>query len=1677
MSTILFTVDPSSPILKLGADHTTLLSYQSPEGDNILLYALKKDCRKTLKFLSSYPFLMAQLMSDKSKSSLAIRDAICRGSLDIIFEYLHLSEFDLMQFNEPDETLLQHCAAKGYLNGLKELLTLSSQHIFLEKPDSKGFTPIIHAILSGHQNLEIATMLLKAGSSVASLKNFRTAEKNESILALAAKTSSTEMLDFLLKIEGIQELLAVQNSNKNTPVLIAALSGKIENMKLLLQYRVSIDSLLSYRYNTNNTILDYAVSKENMELITCIREATQKQIASLISIHSSTNSRSTLFLAITKDNPEILKMLFDMKTLLNFRSEKGETTILHIVVGNKAHNLLIFFLGLKEFWNLFEIKDSKGNTPLVQAAFWGDAECIDKMIKYGADYKVLSEWRFQSATLLMAVAPTIRSQSLKYLLSLPELRSQLEMRDYKGRTAICFAAVNGNSEALQCFLEAGASPQILAEWTDEKKSTLLTIIASTRKPDSANKEVVKTLEILFKDPSFAVLINLQDVEKRTALLHAALKGNAAVFNFLLQKNAETENLLNYQDYNGNNILQVLINVRHLNILEIFLDHPQCKLWATQNARLQHAFNTLMKRQSFSATDTDIVMCLTKFGASIHDLYFSSTEMLNHGTVLTKKFLSNDDAATRKSHLEYMNWLLSFEAAKALLDVPNKDKHYPLTNALYLYSFEEVELLIKAGARTSMLSTIRYPMDLWGLKITPDIFEGILLFNTIDKVKKLEWLIKLPEMRSIIIPTDMQKWLMLYLQKFPVPAISDVPSRPLNEIIAEFRGVINFLCENGASLTAALSLRDPEDNTLLTRFLKSDISITRERMVILLSLPGIEKLINVCNRNSETPILLALKHEHYATIPELISKGAKFPSDIFQKQNSDGNTVLQLAIVKNLTEFAKYLIVLPYHKTFIDNKNSLGATALLLAFLNGNVEIVRGLLAANASTKELVEYRDDSQKNILQVLATKEFSEEVQLELTKLSLHRLMLDENALKLAFRDAIYYGRSGIFQALYAYNPRLGDNLQNWRDEDGNSVLMFSVIKNHKMLPCLFEPKLVCENGKSLGDNLLNVTNNAGRTPLVEAIIRGYDYVVSYLLQHGARTTELFSYQEKGENLLMLCIRKRFIPASLLSIPNFDALLKAVLEFRFDNGNTVLHDIISDKTMADVEFIKRLLYLCSDLRQLLAVQNKNKETPLLLAVLKDKVETIKVLLQYRRNAGELIDFRFEYGGILAYVTYQGSFEMLQLLLSLKIGNRYLKDITNASVTIWNKSKYTSESIAVLRGDQRIADLFGIKLLEWVDKSDAFGSGNSVLNEAAMVGFKLGIENLLKIPEFKAKIRTPDAEGHTPVIKAIMHGHKEVILLLQANGSESFEELATFRDLKGNTLLNLAIQSNRNSEAAVAELLTNPLFQKQINDPAVQPLVDAALKRNHKIFRWLLEAGANIENIALEKFKVYFLTDDFAKNVHSAMNIMRLSRTTIPKSEMTAKIHDYVNCLKAGASPQQRDAEGNTPLHLVAAAGNYFLIDILLLYKTNLFSKNNAGETPVQLAERGSSINKFATVASLYIAMTEDVLSRAIISSSASDYIQTAFEAACQISDPDEQGGMILACIQKISDYKEIFQHFKREDVIRAILLIKEGSQFFKKAQFELARIYFDGYKSKAKQNTLFPEDSDSEECVSLQP
>lgn len=231
----------------------------------------------------------------------------------------------------------------------------------------------------------------------------------------------------------------------NERLLYAAEEGKLETIKVLLQYGADIEAKDGLR----RTPIVLAAYWNHREVVMYLRQQ---------GAYIGRRGRTFFHFAAFWNQDEIVKHLIQQENAdIEAKDEDGKTA-LHFAA-NHGNNKLVEYL-LSEGANI-EARDNDGRTPLLDAAAGGHDETVTYLLSKGAHIKAQDK---NGWTLLQWAARKGDSKLVTYLLS---KGANSEAKGFYGRTPLLSAAVGGHLEVLRLLLSKGANIEAQDEngWT------------------------------------------------------------------------------------------------------------------------------------------------------------------------------------------------------------------------------------------------------------------------------------------------------------------------------------------------------------------------------------------------------------------------------------------------------------------------------------------------------------------------------------------------------------------------------------------------------------------------------------------------------------------------------------------------------------------------------------------------------------------------------------------------------------------------------------------------------------------------------------------------------------------------------------------------------------------------------------------------------------------------------------------------------------------------------------------------------------------------------------------------------------------------------------------------------------------------------------------------------------
>ncbi|KAH9498505.1 Transient receptor putative cation channel sub A member 1 [Bulinus truncatus] len=373
------------------------------------------------------------------------------------------------------QTPLHFAAMRGNEVACNNLLFFKDK-IKINSSDSQGSTPLHTAAI--HKHNEIARMLIEAGASLMSRdKELCTP------LHHAATGGSIDLVTLLLDAgfnsnEGwimLAEMVSAVDIEQNTPLHVAVDHGHYDVVKVLIDKGAD-------------------VNKERKHFM------------------------YPLHLAAQSGDVRIAKLLLENNARIDALNDEQATALHRAAALN--HVQVVAFLAEKGA-KIINKRDKDNYTPLLLAAFYGNVETVDLLLRKGADYTAVDKY---DKTAIFLAAEKNHLNVLTKLLADPRVKRLVNDSDCYDNDPIHIAAQKGYLEVVQLLLKNGA-------YLDTKNEEELTPLHCAAKYGRTN--IVR--ELIKHDKT---IVNHEDENSNTALHVAARYGHHKVAKVLLGLGAD-----------------------------------------------------------------------------------------------------------------------------------------------------------------------------------------------------------------------------------------------------------------------------------------------------------------------------------------------------------------------------------------------------------------------------------------------------------------------------------------------------------------------------------------------------------------------------------------------------------------------------------------------------------------------------------------------------------------------------------------------------------------------------------------------------------------------------------------------------------------------------------------------------------------------------------------------------------------------------------------------------------------------------------------------------------------------------------------------------------------------------------------------------------------------------------
>ncbi|KAL6793196.1 ankyrin repeat-containing domain protein [Trichoderma sp. SZMC 28012] len=314
-----------------------------------------------------------------------------------------------------------------------EVLVKNSPPVRINANDSENMTPLLYAAEAGE--LSLVTWLLEHEADVNATDSL-----GRSALWYAIKN---------LRVEVVRELLnwkpQLNNLTTSGQPLVEIAIEDVEIMRMLLDAGIDMEQP---NYN-NHTVLNIAVDWKKTDVVRLLVERKANMY------HRGNGGWNAIMISTwSTADPQILRILADGGANLGDVHPDTGSTPLHFAMAWDAE-LAKIILEYRKSIDL-EKRNNYGRTPLLYACGEDNEDCIELLVKAGADVNAEDQWGWTVLSLVARRGLTARVTDL--LLAQPDLKIDAEGKT-KG-TALMVSCRSLNREMVTKLLAHGADANI-----------------------------------------------------------------------------------------------------------------------------------------------------------------------------------------------------------------------------------------------------------------------------------------------------------------------------------------------------------------------------------------------------------------------------------------------------------------------------------------------------------------------------------------------------------------------------------------------------------------------------------------------------------------------------------------------------------------------------------------------------------------------------------------------------------------------------------------------------------------------------------------------------------------------------------------------------------------------------------------------------------------------------------------------------------------------------------------------------------------------------------------------------------------------------------------------------------------------------------------------------------------
>ncbi|POM78140.1 TKL protein kinase [Phytophthora palmivora] len=376
-----------------------------------------------------------------------VKERLARGDIDRVKNLIGVA-------NEDGNTPLIVAARRGHLDVVEYLVDLG---VDIDKQDSNGNTPLLLAARWG--KLDVVQYLVEEGADI-EIQN----KSGRTPLIWAALNDHLDVVKYLVEQGAFKEKA---EEFDNTPLMHAAGHGHLDVVRYLVEQGVDKDK----RDCNNHTALMWAVVNCRPDVVKyLVEQGADKEVQNKL-------GHTPLIWAATSGNLDEVRCLVEHGVEKDKRDYNGKTALIWAAANGKP-NVVKY---LVDHGADKDVRSNDGGTPLMWAALHGHLDVVRYLVEQGVN-KDKRDYDGLSSLSIAAVKGHI--DMVRYLVE--------QGADMYGKTAVIWAAQNGNLAAIQKLIRNKADPTGL---DNDGNSVLLVLL---NHPDITEDELVPVANLLLE---------------------------------------------------------------------------------------------------------------------------------------------------------------------------------------------------------------------------------------------------------------------------------------------------------------------------------------------------------------------------------------------------------------------------------------------------------------------------------------------------------------------------------------------------------------------------------------------------------------------------------------------------------------------------------------------------------------------------------------------------------------------------------------------------------------------------------------------------------------------------------------------------------------------------------------------------------------------------------------------------------------------------------------------------------------------------------------------------------------------------------------------------------------------------------------------------------------------------